>query len=143
MNTLTSNKPLKIGEVADQSGLSVKTIRYYDDVGLLSPAVSRSRSGYRLFSQTVLSRLEFVKRAQSLGLSLSEIRDILEIRDRGQLPCDAVKQQLMAKVYHITRQIETLETLKAELQEILAHWQDPPSPKPVAHNICPNLQTHP
>ncbi|TVU54628.1 MAG: heavy metal-responsive transcriptional regulator [Arthrospira sp. PLM2.Bin9] len=134
------DKLLKIGEVAAESGLSVKTIRYYDDIGLLSPTVDRSRSGYRLFAPGVLTRLAFIKRAQGLGLSLAEIAEILKIRDRGDIPCDQVKQHLQAKVADINEQIIALEGLKGELQELLSQWEDQPSASRMAGTICPNIE---
>lgn len=133
----------KIGEVATFSQLPVKTIRYYEEIGLLAPTVERSESGYRLFTEGVLGRLAFIKRAQSLGLSLSEIRDILAVRDQGQLPCSEVKQHLETKVEAISKQIEALESLKVELQEILDGWQEAPSEKKIAITICPNIQSMP
>lgn len=136
-----AGKLLKIGQVALHSGLPVKTIRYYEEIGLLSPSVGRSQSGYRLFAESVFNRLAFIKRAQSLGLSLSEIRDILLIRDRGELPCSEVKQHLEAKLEKISEQIQALEILKAELNEILAGWQDHPPQNRIARTICPNIQT--
>lgn len=140
MVSITHNQLLKIGEVSSQTGLSVKTIRYYEEIGLLSPTVERSESGYRLFNSSVLTRLSFVKRAKSLGLSLSEIREILEIRDQGELPCGEVKHRLEAKVDAINQQIAALETLKGELVELLAQWQDQPSFQQAAQTICPNIQ---
>jgi DNA-binding transcriptional MerR regulator len=137
------DKLLKIGEVAAESGLSVKTIRYYDDIGLLWPTVDRSRSGYRLFAPEVLTRLAFIKRAQGLGLSLAEIAEILKIRDRGDIPCDQVKQRLQAKVADINQQIIALEGLKGELQELLSQWEDQPSASRMADTICPNIQLKP
>lgn len=131
---------LKIGEVAQQSGLPSKTVRYYDDIGLLAPTVERSEAGYRLFSPTVLNRLAFIRQAQSLGLSLAEIQHILEIRDRGELPCGEVRHQLETKIEDITRQIEALEALRSEVQTILLGWEETPSGDRLARTICPNLQ---
>lgn len=131
---------LKIGEVASATGLPVKTVRYYDEIGLLTSTVARSQSGYRLFDTQVLNRLAFIKRAQSLGLSLSEVRQILDVHDQGQLPCGEVKQHLEAKVDEINRQIEALTTLKGELQGILSGWQDQPGNDRMMRTICPNLQ---
>lgn len=135
-----SHKLLKIGEVASHSGLPVKTVRYYEEIGLLTPNVGRSEAGYRLFDVSVLSRLDFIKRAKSLGLTLQEIREILAIRDQGQLPCDEVKLHLEAKVEAIYEQIEALTVLKDELQQILGHWQEHPTPGHNSPTICPNLQ---
>jgi MerR family copper efflux transcriptional regulator len=140
MNAVITDERLKIGDVAARSGLSVKTVRYYEEIGLLAPTVERSDSGYRLFAPSVINRLAFVKRAQSLGLSLSEIRDILNISDRGELPCDEVKQHLAMKVDEINQQIKALEILKSELQQLLNHWQDPPSVVQTDTKICPNIQ---
>lgn len=131
---------LKIGEVAENSGLPVKTIRYYEEIGLLTPTVERSEAGYRLFHAETLNRLAFIKRSQSLGLNLKEIQQILSIHDQGDLPCGEVKQHLEAKVAEITRQIDALKTLRAELQGILSGWQEQPSPDRIQHTICPNIQ---
>ena len=134
-----TNKFLKIGEVALSSGLPIKTIRYYEDIGLLVPTVERSSSHYRLFSPQVLTRLAFIKRAQSLGLNLNEIQQILDVHDQGELPCGEVRQHLEAKVVEIAKQIEALKLLKAELQGILSGWQEWPQGN-ANQTICPNLQ---
>jgi MerR family transcriptional regulator, copper efflux regulator len=131
---------LKIGEVALKSGLSVKTIRYYDEIGLLTPAVERAESGYRLFNPQVLQRLAFIRRAQALGLHLSEVQQILKVHDQGELPCGEVRQHLEAKVRDVRQQIEALETLRLELEGILSGWQDQPAEERLAQTICPNLQ---
>lgn len=131
---------LKIGEAAAKSGLPVKTIRYYDDIGLLTPTVERSDSGYRLFTPHVIDRLAFIKRAQSLGLRLEEVKEILAIHDRGLLPCKTVKGQIQDKVAQITAQIEQLDTLRTELQTVLAHWEEQPAPELIETTICPNLE---
>ncbi|GAB4285082.1 MAG: hypothetical protein Fur0025_16360 [Oscillatoriaceae cyanobacterium] len=139
-NCRGQNSRLKIGQVAAASGLPVKTIRYYEEIGLLEPTVARSDTGYRLFDAGVLNRLDFIKRAQSLGLSLSAIKEILEIRDRGELPCGEVKHRLLGKVEVINSQIQALEMLKSELLELLSEWEERPSTDKLAHTICPNLQ---
>jgi DNA-binding transcriptional MerR regulator len=136
----TLERLYKIGEVANQTGLSVKTIRYYEEVGLLTPTTSRSESGYRLFTEQTLNRLAFIKRSQSLGLSLSEIHKILDIHDSGELPCGAVKQHLLHKVEEINQQIQALELLKSELIGLLSGWQEQPPRDRVAQTICPNIQ---
>ena len=131
---------LKIGEAASKSGLSVKTIRYYDEIGLLAPTVERSESGYRLFKPQLLQRLAFIRRAQALGLHLSEVQQILTVHDQGALPCGEVKQHLEAKVIEVRQQIEALETLELELKGILSGWQDQPDRERLEQTICPNLQ---
>ncbi|MCT7972339.1 heavy metal-responsive transcriptional regulator [Laspinema olomoucense] len=140
METLVGEKSLKIGEVSATSGLPVKTIRYYEEIGLLEPTVERADSGYRIFDSTVLNRLAFIKRSQSLGLTLTEIKDILQVHDRGELPCGEVRHHLEAKVAAIDEQIRSLETLRSELQGILKGWQEHPPDDQIAHTICPNIQ---
>ncbi len=140
MQTISTAKLLKIGEVAAESGLSVKTIRYYEETGLLLPTVERSESGYRLFQPQVLNRLAFIRRSQSLGLTLQEIQQILAVHDHGQLPCGEMRQHLQLKVEAIEQQIQALETLRAELKGILSGWQSQPSSDRIDQTICPNIQ---
>jgi len=139
MDTMALGKRLKIGEVAALSGVRVKTIRYYEDMGLLAPTVERSDTGYRMFHLEVLKRLEFIKRSQSLGLCLQEIQSLLLLHDQGELPCPEVKQQLQAKVQAIATQIEELKKLQSQLQRLLLGWEDQPPSDLVAQTICPNI----
>lgn len=73
---------LTVSKVAEQAGTSTDTLRYYERIGLL-PAPQQSASGYRLYDGEALERLLFIKRSQSFGLSLDEIRELLEITERG------------------------------------------------------------
>jgi MerR family copper efflux transcriptional regulator len=107
-----------IGSVAKESGVPIKTIRYYEELGLLK-ASTRTEGGFRLFNSDILARLHFIKRAQSLGLTLSEIKEFLDIHDQGDLPCQQVKVKLQAKVAAIEKQIQQLLILKRELEELL------------------------
>ncbi len=136
-------KYLKIGEVAKKSNLPIKTIRYYEEIGLLKPSVKRSPSNsYRLFDESVFNRLAFIKRSQSLGLSLQEIKEILIVRDTGKIPCGIAKQLLTQKLETINQQIEDLGILKSELQQILIGWKPVSSIEKQDPTICPNIQSH-
>lgn len=141
MITAVASYRLKIGEVAAESRLPVKTIRYYEELGLLTPSVQRTKSGYRLFDESVFNRLAFIKRSQSLGLSLSEIQRILTVRDADRVPCGMVKELLVHKLEAIQEQIKTLEILQFELKGILSGWQDSPTHEKIAQTICPNIQS--
>jgi DNA-binding transcriptional MerR regulator len=134
---------LKIGEVSQKSGLSVKTIRYYADLGLLTPSLTKNKSGYRLFDKSVFRRLEFIRCSQSLGLSLKEIEVILGVRDGGNIPCGVAKQVLLDKLDTIKEQINELNILQLELEELLTEWEDSPSPESLNNTICPNIQKLP
>ena len=126
-----------IGSVAKESGVPIKTIRYYEELGLLKTS-GRTEGGFRIFSSDVLVRLNFIKRAQRLGLSLAEIKDFLDIHDRGELPCDRVKIKLEDKILQIERQIQQLQILKLELKGLLSGWETiPENPE---ETICPIIE---
>jgi MerR family transcriptional regulator, copper efflux regulator len=127
-----------IGFVAKESGLPIKTIRYYEELGLLK-TTGRTEGGYRLFDEDVFARLNFIKRSQSLGLSLAEIKEFLNIHDQGQLPCDRIKPQLEHKVQEIDHQIQQLKILKQELEGLLSGWHRVDSPFS-GETICPILE---
>lgn len=134
---LLQEKTKQIGTIAKKSGVPIKTIRYYEELGLLK-ASGRTEGGFRLFDSDVLSRLNFIKRAQSLGLSLLEIKDFLGVYDRGELPCDRIEEKLQDKVAQIDRQIKELTLFKQELQALLSGWEKvPPHPD---RTICPIIQ---
>ncbi|MEA5625198.1 heavy metal-responsive transcriptional regulator [Nostoc sp. UHCC 0251] len=130
-------KPLLIGQVTALSGVPIRTIRYYESLGLLNSS-GRTEGGFRQFSLDVLTRLAFIKRAQNLGLSLEEIRDILNIYDEGKLPCGEVKQKLEDKVNEIEHQIEELLTLRDELTGLLSGWDNFTGKR--KDTICPIIQ---
>src|SRR3712207_408746 len=82
---------LKIGEVSKRSGIGIEALRFYERGGLLD-APARTYSGYRVYGEEVLERLEFIKRAQALGFSLDEIRRIVDDARKGESPCDEVRE---------------------------------------------------
>lgn len=107
-----------IGEVSDRSGVPAKTLRYYEDIGLLRPP-ERSASGYRHYEPEVLDRLAFIKSSQAVGLSLGEIRSIITMREAGDAPCAHVLELLLTRSAEIDRTIQALRALKAELQVLV------------------------
>ena len=137
MLTQQDKKPLLIGQVTALSKVLIRTIRYYESLGLLNSS-GRTEGGFRQFSSDVITRLAFIKRAQSLGLSLEEIRYILNIHDQGKLPCGEVKQKLEDKVNEIDRQIEELLTLRDELTGLLSGWDNFTGKR--KDTICPIIQ---
>jgi DNA-binding transcriptional MerR regulator len=128
---------MKIGVLAGRSGLPVKTLRYYEELGLL-PAIGRSEGGFRLFAEASLRRLEFIRRLKTLGLSLEEIQGCLAVHDAGELPCGDIEIQLGRQIERIDGQIKELRQLRKELQGLLAGWQSDPAKD--GDLICPNLQ---
>ncbi|WP_008317775.1 heavy metal-responsive transcriptional regulator [Leptolyngbya sp. PCC 6406] len=110
---------LRIGEVSARVDLPVKTIRYYEDRGLIQ-ASRRSSGGFRLFDDTVLTRLRFIRRAQALGLSLQDIQEILAIADHGDRPCQDVRHKFQAKVSAIDERIIQLQQLRGQIVDLMA-----------------------
>ncbi len=131
---------LQIGQVASLSGLSVKTLRFYEASGLIE-AVERTSGGFRLFDRTVLARLSFIKRSQALGMRLADICEFLAVRDQGQVPCDLIQSRLTAQVAAIETKIADLEVLKQQLIGVLETWQTPA--ELIDSSICPNLESPP
>jgi MerR family transcriptional regulator, copper efflux regulator len=134
---LVQDAPKLIGSIAKTSGLPIKTIRYYEELGLLK-TTGRTEGGYRLFDSDVFSRLSFIKRAQGLGLSLSEIKEFLDVYDQGDLPCGHIKVKLEDKLEAIEQQIQQLQILKQELKGLLSGWET--IPEHPEETICPIIQ---
>lgn len=130
-------KLLLIGQVTTLSQVPIRTIRYYESLGLIA-ACDRTEGGFRQFDESVLARLAFIKRSQSLGLSLQEIGELLQVYDRGELPCHDVQAKLKHKIVEIDAQIEQLLTLRSELGGILSGWENFSSLQ--AGTICPVIQ---
>jgi DNA-binding transcriptional MerR regulator len=134
---LAQQEAKQIGAVAKESGVPIKTIRYYEELGLLKSS-ARTAGGFRLFNADVLARLHFIKRAQSLGLSLSEIKEFLNVHDGGELPCEQIKIKLEDKVKEIDEQIQQLLILKQELEGLLSGWEIKPDHSHLT--ICPIIE---
>ena len=107
-----------IGELADRFGLNPRTIRYYERIGVLTKA-ARSESGYRLYTQDAASRLEFILKAKTLGLTLEEIRRILSLYDEGVVPCEHTRDFVRRKVREADEKIAALQALKKTLSKAL------------------------
>jgi MerR family transcriptional regulator, copper efflux regulator len=133
-------KLLLIGQVTDISGIPIRTIRYYESLGLLKSS-RRTEGGFRQFSLDVLTRLAFIKRAQNLGLSLEEIGNILQVYDQGQAPCGEIKEKLEDKLLQIDHQIDQLLTLRSEIKGLLSGWKDINNHH--EDTICPIIQNTP
>src|SRR2546426_4137711 len=130
---------MRISELAGQAGVTSKTLRYYERIGVL-PAPSRSTSGYRDYRPDALDRLGFIRAGQAVGLSLGEIRQVVALRDRGKTPCDHVYQLLQRRTVELDERIDELQRLRRELRALTkrARRLDPAncSPRGVCHLIA-------
>lgn len=115
---------MRIGELASQLNLNPRTIRFYESTGVL-PEPARTPSGYRDYDGSDLERLRFVKLAQSLGLRLDEISEVLAFRDRGEVPCDYVTALITTKAVEIEQQIHQLRKMRKELRRLARRAEQP------------------
>jgi len=111
---------MQIGTVADAAGVSVQTIRYYERIGLL-PEPARSGSGYRQYSSLAIQRLQFVKRAQRLGFTLDEIRELLSLRIEDPKTCETVSAKTTQKIRTIQQKIRQLEKMQQALETLVEY----------------------
>lgn len=116
---VSRGRMLRIGELAERTGFTAKTLRYYEEIGLLRPA-RRSESGYRLYGDDAVDRLRFVRRSRGLGLRLDEIRRILEISDEGRVPCEHVVAVVDRRLDDIAEQMARLTNLRRDLAGLRA-----------------------
>lgn len=111
-------KTLTIGRLAQEVGINLETVRYYERQGLL-PKPPRSKSGYRQFPRDAVRRLKFVRRAQQLGFSLREIRELLALRISSRINTAEIRRRTESKIADIEGKIATLESMKKSLRKMV------------------------
>ncbi len=126
-------KLFTIGQLAKKSEVSVQTIRYYERKGLI-PKSQRSLSGYRLFTSEAVALIKFIKRAQQLGFTLTQIRKLLSMRVDPNTTCADLKKQADAKIAEITQKLMSLQRMKHALSNLAAKCDNNDS-----SNECPLL----
>ena len=114
--------PLQIGAVARRSGLTVKTIRFYCDQGLIRP-IGRSHGGYRQFEEEVFAELTLIRTLRAMELPLQDVQQILEARRSGFCTCRALQDRIRVKAGEIGEKILALQGLQAELVAMLDSWK--------------------
>lgn len=107
-----------IGQLADTLGIPSATIRLYERKGLL-PEPQRAENGYRVYGDTTLARLRFIRTAQAAGLTLAEISSVLHVRDDGTAPCSHVDALLETKLADVRQRRRQLAALESELAQLL------------------------
>ncbi|KOV18964.1 MULTISPECIES: heavy metal-responsive transcriptional regulator [Streptomyces] len=108
---------MRIGKLAVAGGLTTKTIRFYEQAGLL-PAPPRTSGGYRDYPQQTVARLGFIRDAQAAGLTLAEIRSVLALWDSGQAPCARVGALIDQHLAEIERRMAELREAQTELRKL-------------------------
>ena len=126
---------LTIGNVARRIGIRPSAIRYYETRGIVQPA-ARGANGYRIYNSDAIRMLLFVKRAQTLGITLKEIRPLLDLSSQGRRPCSDVKQLARTHLREIDQKIRELQTLRNELRALLRRRVA----RPHGNEICPMIE---
>lgn len=114
MNQTNVPTRVRIGELATELGINPKTIRYYEEIGLLPPA-KRADNGYRLYDDADRHRLRFIIQARAVGLTLEEIGETLALQQRGMQPCEHVVALLDRKLAAVDEQLRILGEFRQEL----------------------------
>lgn len=134
--TAAPEPPLKVAELARAVGLTADTIRYYERVGLLPPP-ARTPAGYRAYDPDAAERLRFIQGCQRLGLRLSDIRDLLAIRDTGQCPCEPAEQLLRRRLDELNAEMTRLAALRSDMEHMLQALPTTDCPAPPGTTWCP------
>lgn len=123
-----------IGQAAKNASVNIQTLRYYERIGLLKP-ITRQTSGYRVYDLECIQRITFIKRAQDLGFSLDEIRDLLALRVSSVRSREKVRTKTREKIKNIQEKIVYLRKLESTLKELLAECEHGKESSP-----CPILE---
>jgi DNA-binding transcriptional MerR regulator len=118
-------KPLTIGKLAALAAVTPDTLRYYERVGLV-PTPMRTDGGYRLYDPALAERIGFIRKAQALGLSLEDVREVLRLADAGTAPCEHVRAALGRRLRDVEVRIAELESLRQALTSALRRSRSRP-----------------
>lgn len=113
---------LKVGQLAAHAGVGVQTLHYYERLGLLAKP-DRSASNYRLYPDDALRRVQFIKKAQSLGFTLEEIKEILGLREQGCAPCRCVADVGKKHLQELDARIAALQKFRRALAKVMPKWE--------------------
>jgi MerR family copper efflux transcriptional regulator len=118
---------LSIGGLAERTGETIKTLRYWTDLGLLE--AERGENGYRYYGKDMAERSTFIRNAQALGFTLNEVLDILALRTSGVQPCEGVRERLKAHLATVKVRIAELRALENDLETRLRWAEAHPEPE--------------
>ena len=119
MTQITSNQGLLIGEISRRTGVNIETIRYYERIEVM-PKPKRSEGGQRLYDESQLNRLGFIKRSRELGFSLKEICTLLTLVDSGEMTCSEVHALTVEHLREVRSKIADLRKLERALKNLAA-----------------------
>lgn len=126
---------LAISALAKRAGVTSKTLRYWESLGLL-PRATRSHTGYRLFDPESLRYVAFIQKSKAIGLTLAEMREILRLARNGQCPCPEVIEWTERRIRSLKDQIESLSALLHRLKRIRRQWSEASCPPDQCGDVC-------
>jgi DNA-binding transcriptional MerR regulator len=129
------SEKLTISALAKRAGVSSKTLRYWESLGIL-PRAARSHTGYRLFDSESLRYITFIQKSKALGLSLAEMREVLLLARRGHCPCPEVIEWTEQRIQSLEKQVAALSALLARLKRARREWSRPARRNPACGNVC-------
>ena len=118
----TERNSILIGNLAKNAGISTDTIRYYERFGLL-PHPERTTKGYRLYNSKAVDQIYFIQKAQKLGFSLEEIKQVLELRGSGEFPCESVIDFTEKRLAQVEAEVSFLTKFRDTLRKNLRQWK--------------------
>lgn len=126
---------MRVQELAARAGVSGHAVRYYHRLGLLAPTRD-PENRYRRFDEAAVRRLHFIRRAQGLGFSLAEVKEILAMSHDGASPCPTVREIVRRRIVENAARIRELEALQARLERVERRWARLPDRVPDGHAVC-------
>jgi len=135
----TPHARMRIGQLASLAGATPDTLRYYERLGLL-PRPTRSNGGYRLYEHAALERIALIRKAHALGLTLREVREVLEIASGGRDPCEHVRALLERRLGEIRTRITDLRSLERTLAKALSEAE---RSAPTRACVCNIIESQP
>ncbi len=140
---LSDDHALKVGAVAKAAGVGVQTLHYYERLGLL-PKPKRSAANYRLYSPETVRRVRFIKKAQAVGLTLDETKQILDLKDHGRAPCHRVVELGHKHLQEIEARLTRLQAFRLLLARSVNEWAKDDKPGRVcAGEFCDLIERLP
>lgn len=126
---------MKISELAASTHTTAKTLRFYEEFGLLPPP-ERTAGGYRDYDDSAKQRLAFIRSAQALGLTLAQVRDLLSIREDGRAPCAAATELIVAHIDRLSIRIREMQALRRDLRRLRARAQNLDDTDCLPDSVC-------
>ena len=126
---------LTVNELAIKGQAPAHVVRYYVRIGLIQP-VGQQENGYRLFAEQDATRLRFIRMAKQLGFTLNEIRQITGHADKGESPCDDVRNIIQHRIEENRVKIEQMMKLHTRMEQALAQWEHMPDGVPDGESVC-------